>query len=177
MFDSTPKTYPRITATETPERKRASHLGKLRIAERAIANRVINAKQPLIIIGEDSAESLAKMAFYMASTLPFVPVLFDTPTARKTFMKHVGDMRGYYNGVEVTKNQAKGVDCVMAFGSAIKPIYESGYFVYQTQPSHTNPQPRINFALIGAMKKTKGIEPDKTWLTQCKQNRPTPTIF
>jgi hypothetical protein len=169
-----------LIATTSIQRRRedvgVSDLTVFRFEELKTALKVSRSKQPAIIIGEDKADHMAHIGYYVASVMPCTPIVFDTPKAKKDFYTAVGDMRQYFQSVEVTRNQIQGSDCIMAFGDAIKPMFDTSYFV--CQPSTDNPlSPRINFALISDMNDRNGRQFDRTWVDQCRNRRSGPSVF
>jgi len=135
------------------------------------AFQIRRSEKPVMIIGEDRAKHMAQIGFYIASVMPYTPIVFDTPKAKKEFYKVAGDLRGYYQTVEVTKDQARGADFVMVFGDNVQPIDNVPFIKQPRAEKHFHP-PRINFALIDHIMQKTQKHFSRTWVDQCRTIKP-----
>lgn len=150
--------------------------------EQTIAKTITESEQPIIIITNKAAKSMAGMAGYMSDIFPHVPIVFETKLAQQNFFTNVGVNRhdvtpqcvGHFQksadeysrtiGVELCEELQQS-DCIIVFGSPDKHLHTElshhGEKVFINETGQTATSPRINMAIIDRM--DKPVDQWRSW--------------
>jgi hypothetical protein len=157
--------------------------------EQMIAEVIVRSKQPIIIITNKAAKSMAAMGKYMSDTFPNIPVVFENNAAEKEFYTNIGSNSAYTTpqcvghfqkyadeysrtiGIEVC-DELQQSDCIIVFGSPDKDLRnELSHHrekVLTNETNHPATSPRINMAIIGRMKRP--VDQWKSWKQRIKHS-------
>jgi hypothetical protein len=150
--------------------------------EQMIAETIIQSKQPVIVITNKAAKSMAVMGKYMSDTFPHTPIVFETQSAQQDFFNNSGINRndvtpqcvGHFQksadeysrtiGIELC-DELQQSDCIIVFGSPDqylkKELSHHGDKVFVNETNHPATSPRINMAIIGRMERP--VDQWKSW--------------